>query len=225
MKRQLGRRVFRSVLLAFRWSLFLLGLSVFLAVICGVPRGLYRWLSVGGASVPESVDYIVVLGGGGIPSGSGLMRTYCGAEAAGLYTNAKCIVSLPTDIDIEDSNVGRMRDELVMRGVRRERVLIESRAHDTFQQSIEIKHMLGEGFEKTHLLIVTSPSHLRRSKMCFDAQGFENVYVSAAREVGADADMGTTKTLKFFLWCNAADWIKVSRELCALGYYKVLGRL
>ena len=96
-------------------------LIVVLAFTSG-PFWIWYDLSVSKAGVNRPPDYIVVLGGGGMPSESGLMRCWYAAKTANYFTRAKVIIALPGNSCDSLSSINRMKKELVIRGVEPERI-------------------------------------------------------------------------------------------------------
>jgi len=168
-------------------------------------------------------DCVVVLGGGGIPSPSGLIRTYHASQVYAIAPDATFIVSLPADGDPETSSVGRMRDELVMRGVPASSVRMETRGRNTHEQAVEIREMLGDEALDKPTLVVTSPTHLRRSLMCFRKQGFTMITGLTAESVGAEADLGRGTFLRYGLWANLQSETEILREMLSTVVYKLMG--
>lgn len=60
-----------------------------------LPYWAYYNLAVTKDGLKENPDYIVVMGGDGMPSPSGLMRLYFGIEKAKIYSDSKIILALP----------------------------------------------------------------------------------------------------------------------------------
>jgi uncharacterized SAM-binding protein YcdF (DUF218 family) len=210
--------------LAVWTAAFLLVVQIVVA-LTGLPPALVSWMVTADVVLQEEPRYVVVLGGGGIPSESGLIRTYYAAQHGAGLTGATFIVSLPTDHDPETSSVGRMRDELVMRGIDRESILMEYKGKNTYQQARSIRNMLGYRALGEPLLIVTSPYHARRSLLCFRRQGFENVACLAAQSVAAEADMGPATGGRYNIWGTLVYEVWYARELVALAYYRMRGWL
>jgi uncharacterized SAM-binding protein YcdF (DUF218 family) len=216
---QFVRRIFRLCVYGLSVLAFL---QLALAII-GFPPCLHAWFA--GPPLEGRPGMIVVMGGGGIPSESGLMRTYHASIEATNHPLAKIIVSLPADADPETSSVGLMRDELVMRGIDRDRISMEHRALNTYQQAQAIYEMIGEGASGVRLLLVTSPSHGRRSVLCFRKAGFENVGCSVAVSESVDADMGKHLLARYGFWRGLEMQARYGRELTAIVYYKLRGRI
>ena len=198
--------------------------AVQLAVaILGPPRSLVAWLTMANTSGPADPAAVVVLGGGGIPSESGLIRTYYGAQAGVSYPAARCVVALPADTDPEQASVGRMRDELVMRGVAPERILMETRGRSTAEQAVRALELLGPDFAGREIVLISSPLHLRRAAMAFRKAGFRDVRALAAQNTGAEADLGQGTSWRYGFWSNWESEGRIVRELIALLYYRLRG--
>lgn len=198
--------------------------AVQLAVaVLGPPRSLVAWLTLANTPGPADPAVIVILGGGGIPSESGLIRTYYGARAGAAYPAARCIVALPADADPEQASVGRMRDELVMRGVAPERILMETRGRSTAEQAVRALEMLGPDFAGREIVLISSPLHLRRAVMSFRKAGFRDVRALAAQSTGAEADLGRGTSWRYGFWSNWESEGRIVRELIALLYYRLRG--
>lgn len=218
------RRGWFSKALGFLLKLCGLAFVLQIAVgFVGLPGRLTAWLA-GGEPPADHPRYVAVLGGGGIPSATGLMRTYCAAAYGAGRTGVTFIVALPADRDPETSSVGRMRDELVLRGIPAGSVLMEVRGRNTHEQARNIHRML-RSEEDEHIAIVTSPYHVRRALLCFRAQGFTHVTGLPATGVGAEADLGGGVTLRYAFWSNLVSEIEVLRELIALAQYRWNGWL
>jgi len=197
-------------------------LQILIAVV-GPPRGSVRWLTGKAELMRAAPRYIVVLGGAGIPSEAGLIRVYYAAEYGRGLTNATFVVALPADGDPETSSVGRMRDELVLRGIPRDRILMETRGLNTHQQAVNIAGMLGPGALGEPMLVVTSPSHVRRSLLCFRKTGFSWVRAAPAENVDNEADPGPHARERYGFWNTLQFEVQMARELTAMAVYKLLG--
>lgn len=94
------------------------------------------------AGINRPPDYIVVLGGGGMPSASGLMRCWYAAKAADRFPRSMIIVALPGDTADPGSSVNGMRDELILRGVAPERILFEDSGTNTRAEALYVKQLI-----------------------------------------------------------------------------------
>lgn len=200
--------------------LFLLQIALATPVLDGVVES---WLQVPEAGAMDDPRYIVVLGGGGIPSDTGLMRTYYGAGHSIAFPDATVIVALPANEDPEASSVGRMKNELVLRGVPESSILMETAGRNTHEQAEKVKAMLGPDVIHDPVHIVTEPTHLRRSVLCFRKAGFSRVFGIGTHNTGAEAAMGPGTFLRYTLWSNLQLQIRVLREIIATGVYKLRG--
>ncbi len=188
-----------------------------------VPAKPRLWLTGHDLQDDVAPSYVIVLGGGGIPSESGLMRTYYGARFAKQDPLPIFVVALPTDGDPEKSSVGRMRDELVMRGVPREAILMEYKGLNTHYQAVECRKLLGEDALGKPVAIVTSPPHVRRAVMTFRMEGFSRAYGYRADNFSAEADFGDLTNWRYGFWGNLEALVRYTREFVAVGYYKARG--
>lgn len=204
----------------------------------GLPWRAYDDLGNGGPALATAPDYIVILGGGGIPSESGLMRTFYGAEAARSFPKARVVIACPGDTTKTNSTVGLMREELVMRGVARQRVLFEDKGRHTHEQAVNCFKLLRAAERQPAVLLVTSPEHMKRSLLSFQKAGFTNVSGSAAQAVSVEADLrftadgakanpvpdvGQSLMIRYQFWNNIGIEARVLREWAALAYYRAQG--
>lgn len=200
--------------------LFLLQIALATPWLDGIVES---WLQVPGAGAMTDPRYIVVLGGGGIPSDTGLMRTYFGARHSITFPDATVIVALPADEAPETSSVGLMKEELVMRGVPASSIRMETKGRNTHEQAENIAAMLGPGMLDEPVHVVTERTHLRRSLLCFTKAGFSHVYGIGTRNTGAEADVGAWTFFRYTLWSNLQLQIRVLREVIATGMYRLRG--
>lgn len=213
--RKIGRTLLNSAAVLF--------LLQFVFALTGPPQWLTDWLVAAKMGPQTPPRTVVVLGGGGIPSESGLIRTYYAAHYGATLTNATFIVALPADGTPETSSVGRMRDELVIRGIPPEKIRMETRGLNTHQEAINIHQMLGDAALHEPIVIVTSGYHMRRAVLSFRAQGFTNVAALHAHGIDAEADPGPLAWLRYTIWYHWSCEAEIARELVALLSYKLKG--
>jgi len=211
----------------FRYGVFVAGFVLLVTLIScftALPMKAYQWLGRwGGANSTEPPRYILVLGGGGIPSESGLMRTYHAAQRALDFPSAQVIVSLPADGDPETDDVGRMKRELVLRGIAADRILLEYQAKNTHAQALALRDMLaGEGLD-IPVMVVTSEFHIRRSMACLKKAGFTHISAAPARDKGIQADLGQWTVFRYNFWGNLDCLLRFSREITAMSWYRLRG--
>ncbi|MFH0879641.1 MAG: YdcF family protein [Lentisphaerota bacterium] len=204
------------------------------------PWRAYAWLGTTPQEFKDEPDYIVILGGGGIPSKSGLLRSYYGAEVAAAFKESAVVLSLPFEGPFPQSAAGLMQRELVLRGVDKRRIILESKGRNTREQALSLADMLDGDPREIQILIVTSPEHMKRAFLSFKKAGFGRVRTESAFSEAIEADLhydqktlggnnvplpdiGNSMTLRYDLWNNLYYELSVTRELCALAYYKVQG--
>jgi len=163
------------------------------ASIYVLPAALGRLLVMGYAplsqqSVPPGRTAVVLLG-----SGTHLARDWDGgvfpavdkigatrvAEAARVYhlLHPEFVISSGGLIEVTDNSwpSGQsMADALVTLGVPRERILVEDRSETTHREAVIVKEMLAT-HPVDHIVLVTSPVHMRRSVGTFLAEGLATI--------------------------------------------------
>lgn len=234
-------RLRRWLSLPFRLLFQVLGWAAVVAVAAAptsLPWKVYGWLGDAGAPTAGEPRYLVVMGGGGIPSESGLMRTYAGAEAAARFPHARIVVAIPGDQADATSSPNRMRDELVLRGVAKDRILFEDQGRHTREQAVNCFKRFAASGPQPAVVVVTSPEHLRRCLLSFRKAGFTNVSGAAAFDVPVEADLrfeteelkgrhlpdvGQSLTIRYRFWTNLILEARCLHELVALAYYRMLG--
>jgi uncharacterized SAM-binding protein YcdF (DUF218 family) len=195
----------------------------FIFALTGPPQSLTDWLNAESLRPTENPKYVIVLGGGGIPSGSSLIRTYYAAQYGLTVTGATFIVSLPADESPDKNSVGRMRNELIMRGIPAASIRMEYRGLNTYQQAQGIVRMLPSEAFRQPVVLVSSEFHLRRAVLIFRKTGFMNVAAINAGGIDAEAWPGPLAFLRYGVWENAAKNFKITRELIALLGCKICG--
>jgi uncharacterized SAM-binding protein YcdF (DUF218 family) len=233
-------RIARSALRFVRNALLICGVvfvSTVLLAMSSLPARVDRWLVNPPSTLQGDPALIVVLGGGGIPSESGLMRTYYGALAAAKYPGAEIVLALPEVVDVSSSALIRMRDELIMRGVDSDRILLAPYGANTRAQAVEVKRMMGAGSARMPILLVSSPDHLRRAVLTFRKVGFNHVGSYAALNTYDEGEYSldpeavddtlsipsveNNLVVRYKLWAQLELCVGSLRELVALAYYRV----
>ncbi len=235
-------RIIKILLRILKYILLLSGalfLTFFILCFTHAPHlWIYR-LGPTNADIRRPPDFIIVMGGAGMPSESALIRTYYGSNLARHFKNAKVIIALPGDTTDSVSSVVLMKKEMVMRGIRAERIMLEPNGTNTRAEALNVAFML-RGQKQPALAIVTSPEHMRRSTLCFRKIGFLKVDGLAAFSNPIEAgltfedyklggrdwmipDIGSNLMVRYKFWLQARNLEAVIREVMALGYYKVKG--
>ncbi len=193
-------------------------------------------LSVSETKLTSPPEYIVVMSGGGIPSESGLMRTYKTAEVANIFTNAKVIVTMPGDTADPNASCCLMKQEIVLRGVNPNRIIFENIGTNTRSQAQQVQKIIKKN---APILLITSPEHIYRSIKCLNKVGLTNVSgePSWAQEMEADfsfndeklggnkaiPNIGNNIQLRYQFWNHLGYQIRVYREYLAIAFYKLKG--
>jgi uncharacterized SAM-binding protein YcdF (DUF218 family) len=202
----------------------------------------WRWygaLAYPGENAASPPEVIVMMGGGGIPSESGLMRSWKAAEVARIYSNALVVVAMPDDgTETVTSGIGY---ELIMRGVDPARLRRESSGRNTREQAMEVARMLLATNGGPVVGLVTSPEHMKRTWHSFSRAGLTRLiaYPSFAEEIKVDMSyneaelgapslggvVGANDTAKYRVWDNLMVMVRCARETVAWWYYRGMGWL
>jgi uncharacterized SAM-binding protein YcdF (DUF218 family) len=197
----------------------------------------YHWLGTSKSELKWKPEFIIVLGGGGMPSQSNLMRGWYAGQAAESFPGATVVIAMPGEVSDSLSAPQIMKKELVLRGVKPGKIIFEYEGTNTRAQALNCKNQIKM---QTPVLLVTSPEHMRRAVLCFRKAGFEKVNGLPAFENALEADLkfdddklGGNKTLmpdvgesinaRYQLWNHLKYEILIARELFALGYYRLRG--
>ncbi len=226
----------------------ILGLLIFGGLLLAVaiffsytvwPYRLEARLAAAKRFTPPDTEYIVLLGGGGIPSETSLIRTYHAAYVAHVFPEAKVIIALPSDVADSTSSIHLMAKELEIRGVNPDRFLFEDKGTNTRSQAVYIQERFFQDNLSAKLLVVTSPYHMLRAVSVFEKVGFETVggFPAYEKANNKDATFSPVKTggnkyipeidqqvgIRYSLWAGLQKEILVLREYAALSYYKIKG--
>ncbi len=197
---------FLKIFMVSMGSLFFL---LIVLAFTSAPFWMWYKLSMSKAGVNRPPDYIIVLGGGGMPSESGLMRCWYAAKAANYFTSAKVIVALPGKAKDSLSSINRMKNELKIRGVQTERILLEDSGTNTRAEALNVLKIISNIEQRisnveliqhstfnirystfnTSVLIVSSPEHLCRAVLTFRKAGFLKVDGVPAFEEAIESDI------------------------------------
>jgi uncharacterized SAM-binding protein YcdF (DUF218 family) len=228
-------------------------ISLVLLVLAFTPLPFHAWYSLGMkyAGINRPPDYIVVLGGGGMPSESGLMRCWYTAKVADRFPKAHIIIALPGDTIDTLSSVQLMKKELILRGIRSNKIEFENCGTNTRGQALNLTGLFSPTpFTPTpnnssrvtrhaSLLIITSPEHLCRAVSAFRKAGFLKVDGMPAFERAIESDItfnskkiggrkwipdvGENISLRYGFWTQIRYEQLVLREYTAIAYYWMMG--
>ena len=199
-----------------------------------LPFWMFYKLGVSALQLNKTPDYIIVMGGGGMPSETGLMRTYFVKKTHLKFPSAKIIIALPGDTTDCNSATYLMKQELINRKINASQILFEPHGKNTRSQAMEIKKMVDVS---KNILIVSSPEHIYRSVNSFKKIGFKNTGGIPAFEKAINTDLnfidtelggnkiileiGDNTQLRYQFWHHLKLQIIVYREYLAIAYYKL----
>ncbi len=204
------------------------------------PFWVYYWLGTGKPALAEPPSYIVVLGGGGMPSESGLIRTYYTAKAAKLNPDAAIIIALPGNISDTASSVQQMKEELVIRGIDPNRILFEPEGRNTRAQAMNVYKILGGINPSVSICLITAPEHMRRAFLTFKKAGFSKIGAYPTFEQAIEGDItfndhalggrqgplpaiGKNINLRYRFWTHLHYTELILKEFVAIGFYWIKG--
>ena len=207
---------------------------LFILSFTDLPYYAYYNLSLPETKLSGSPDLIIVLGGSGMPSPDGLIRTYYAAKSAQQYKNAAIIIALPYNEKDSLAQLKLMANELIIRAIDSSRIRFEPLGFNTRSQATNIAGMFLGKTDKMNVLLITSPEHIYRSVKTFKKAGFTNVAGNAAFERPVDEEKvkdkeNTTDTrvkslsLRYNMWSYLHYELLAAREYCAIIYYWIKG--
>ena len=217
---------------AFKIIISIAGVCSFLFVglaFTDLPYHAYHSLAMTELQGDSKPDYIVIMGGDGMPSPSGLIRCYYAAIEANKSTNSQIIIALPYNEKNELYQLDLMSKELRLKGIDSSRIIYEPRGYNTHSQVQNIQKIILD--KKSEVLIVTSPEHMFRTIKTFEKLGYSKLSSLPTFEIPSDSkqleDRSNPKekkvrnlSLRYNLWSYMQYEIKVMREYTAIAYYK-----
>ena len=177
-------------------------------------------------------EYLVMLGGGGMPSEDNLMRLYYIGQFADFYQIPILIIH-PADSLCQV----KMTDFLISNNISKENISFLIEGANTRSQVLACKKNYPEMLD-AKLLIITSPEHITRSIKCFNKTGFSQLRGQAAFDATVDFNLSLknlkldgnkffpeveSKKIRYTFWNYFKLEITCFREYAALGYYKIKG--
>ncbi|MBU2649975.1 MAG: YdcF family protein [Bacteroidetes bacterium] len=202
------------------------------------PFWIYYDLGTANSEITGEPDAIIMLGGGGMPSASTLMRTYHAAFLAQEFSGKKVIIALPGDTLDTSSSIYGIRNDLIIRGIPDSLIFFEPMGKNTRAQALNILNLYPE-LQKRRVILVTSPEHMYRAVLTFRKAGFEITegFPAFERAIESDIlfkddklggrsyvpDVGQSIQLRYQFWNHLHYEILILRESFALLYYKIKG--
>lgn len=235
--------ILNGVLKWGRRGLMFLGFVFSVALILSftsLPFWGYYWLGTSKSEIQEQPEYIVLLGGGGMPSESNLMRAYFVCRAAAQSPQSKIVISIPGDTADRRSTARLVAAELLQKGIETSRIRYEKNGTNTRSQALELLKLNGENLCGKSILLITSPEHMRRAVLTFRKAGFRSVGALPAFENALEANLifkdkelggnklpvpeiGGSISVRYQFWNHLKYELLVAREMTALTYYKLKG--
>lgn len=225
---------------SLRILFLVLGVSFFTMILLSftdLPYLGIHWLGTHECKPIEKVDYVVLMGAGGMPGPESLIRSYYTAQIADSFPDSKVIIAFPVNEDsrYQGSENEALSFELLKRGIAAERILAETKGTNTFTQAEGIMKIIND--PNVSLVIVSSPEHIYRCIKTFKKQGFLNVnglptfeqstndgvFYSEKEKKTGKREMERNLMLRYNMWSYLQYEIILLREYTALGYYKLRG--
>jgi uncharacterized SAM-binding protein YcdF (DUF218 family) len=221
------RRILKIILI----TLGTIAAVMIILAFTSAPFWIWYNFSVKYSGINRPPEYIVVLGGGGMPSETGLIRTWYAAKIANYFSRAGIIISLPGDTTDSLSSVNQMKKEIILRGINQTRIILEPKGTNTRAQALQVKKLIDGLKEITNyelritnppsyphtllpsILIVTSPEHLTRAVLTFKKVGFINVEGVPAFETAIESNITFNDRM-----LGGREWIPGVGENIALRY-------
>jgi uncharacterized SAM-binding protein YcdF (DUF218 family) len=191
------------------------------------------------ACTHEKTATIIVMGAGGYPSESVLMRLWYASEMALHDTSTTILISTPGMFSDSSSTVFLMHRHLIRTGINSDRILTETEGLNTRHQAIEAYKMYENGLFNEPLLIVTSPTHSYRAVKCFEKVGFKNVCALPTMEIMLETDLrfeskklggyefipvaSQSMVLRYKFWDYLKYEVEIIREYAAITIYWLRG--
>jgi uncharacterized SAM-binding protein YcdF (DUF218 family) len=223
-----------------------------LLILAFTPIPFYAWYHLGtsNSGIHRPPECIVVLGGGGMPSETGLMRSWYASRIAEKFPKAQIIIALPGDTTDSLSSVYLMKAELVERGIESSRISFEPDGTNTRAQAVMLFtrfSIFDFRFSKksslfplpSSILLITSPEHMYRAVLSFKKAGFPKVdglpaferaiesdLNFSAKKIGGKRwvpDVGESIAIRYGFWTQLRYEQLVIREYAAIAYYWVMG--
>jgi uncharacterized SAM-binding protein YcdF (DUF218 family) len=229
-------KICRSILI----GLGLVFLIILILSFTTLPYWGYYWLGTSKSKITEKPDYIILLGGSGMPSESSLMRAFFVHLAAVESPESRIVISIPGNPLDSLSTARLVAKELISRGIDRKRILYEQIGTNTRSEALQLKQFNSEKLTDKPILLVTSPEHMRRAVLVFRKAGFTRVNALPAFENAIEAnlffeddklggnktlvpDIGGNMEIRYQFWNHLKYEILIAREMAALAYYRLRG--
>jgi len=235
-KKKIKWHTIPKILLISAGSLFL---CLCILAFTTIPFHAYYALGTRNSKITRSPSTIIMLGGAGIPSGDGLIRTYYTARLSSANPKAAVIIAIPGDTADLSGAPALAVEELTLRGVKRGLISLENLGRNTREQALKLSAGKTSAQLSEPVILVTSPEHMRRAILTFRKCGFKAVSGFPAFEIPLDANLtfndsdlqgnkfappiGKNLQFRYQFWNHLKYEIVVLREYLGLSYYKLRG--
>jgi len=237
------QKIVNRVFIFLRTAILSFGVLFVLSVVLSfttLPFWGYYWLGTSESKITEKPEYIVLLGGGGMPSESNLMRAFFVFKAAQETPESRIVISCPGDTADLNSTARLIAAELISKGIDPKRILYEQTGTNTRMEALCMQKFNGEQLTSKAILLVTSPEHMRRAVLVFRKVGFIRISALPAFENALEADLvfkddelggnklpipdiGGNISVRYQFWNHLKYEILIAREMTAIGYYWLRG--
>lgn len=233
------RKSYRIILKVFKALVITSGCLLLIYVILAfttIPFHIKHWLGTHKGIITEKPAVIVLMGGSGMPSEDGLLRTYYTYLLATRYPGAEILIALPGNPEDSTDSPYLMKQELILRGIEPGIIKFENNGRNTRQQAIKVAEIYQD--HNRPIALVTSSEHMYRAIRCFEKVGFKEVKGFPTFSVSISDDklmfndrelkgnkgippIGHNKQFRYQFWNHLIYEIQVSREGFALLYYRL----
>jgi uncharacterized SAM-binding protein YcdF (DUF218 family) len=229
------RTIFRFLLITAGCLFITLSILAFTTL----PFWAYYSLGTSNSKITRPPATIVMLGGAGIPSGDGLIRSYYTAWLAKANPEAQIIIAMPGDIADSLSAPRLVENELEIRGINPALIRFEHSGRNTREQAQKLSTGKTTAQLQKPVTLVTSPEHMKRAILAFRKCGFTTVSGMPTFEFSLNVDLtfsdsdlkgnkiappiGKNLQFRYQFWNHLKYEIMVIREYFALAYYRLKG--
>jgi uncharacterized SAM-binding protein YcdF (DUF218 family) len=229
------RRILKMILL-ISGSIFLV---LILLALTTLPYWAYYDLGTCNSKIIKPPTTIVLLSGTGIPSEGGLMRAYITARLAKANPDAEIMISIPGSLTDSTKAPLLTAKELLMRGIKKERLHFENQGRNTRDQAQRLAAGKTTAQLSLPITLVTSPEHMKRAVLTFRKCGYTFVSGRATFETALETDLtfrdsdlkgnkyipaiGDNLQVRYQFWNQLKFEVLVLREYFGLAFYKLRG--
>ena len=237
------RKIGKAVTVVIKYGIFVFGFVAMLMLLLAftsVPFWIRYNLGVKYYNTEIQPKTIVLMGGGGFPSKSVLMRMHYTAELSKQFPNAKIVVSIPGSVSDTMSTTFKTAHGLMENcQIDSSRIYFEETGVNTRQQALMVHQMLQAQIIEAPIVLVSSPEHVCRAVKAFRKLGMQHSYAQPTfnkaletnlkfnkeEVVGKDfvPNVGGSITVRYRFWDYLQYEILILREYVALTYYWLNG--